>query len=88
MEEKVEKKEPGFFKGFWHGLIAPFKLFVKIFKPGLKVIDTKDKSNKYKAGLFLGLLSIFSGGGHHQSSKHKKKSDEINKGDNRHSESQ
>jgi hypothetical protein len=74
MDTENKTTQPGFFKGFLHGVIAPFKLVGKIFKPSIKIFDTEGKSKMYKFGVLIGLLGAL--GSHSHSGKSSKKNKE------------
>lgn len=60
-EVNNEEEKHGFFLGFWHGMIAPYKLFGLLF--GSKKIEFFKQENttpKYTLGAFLGLAGTLS----------------------------
>jgi hypothetical protein len=78
MDTEKKIKEPGFFKGFLHGAISPFKLIGKIFNPSIKIFDTEGKSKMYKFGVLLGILGALGNASHSSKSK-KKKEEKVTK---------
>lgn len=44
----------GFFGGVWHGLVAPFALFGKIFNSDIAMYAVNNSGWWYDAGFFLG----------------------------------
>lgn len=82
-EQKVEQenvKKHGFFLGFFHGIIAPYKLFGKIFGYDVEFFKKENISPKYTLGAVIGLIgSISKVIVNKNSNKSKKKKVETNK---------
>jgi len=53
---------PGFFKGLWHGLIAPFALILSIFSD-IRIYAFPNNGFWYDLGFVIGFLIIGGGGG-------------------------
>ena len=51
----------GFWKGFWHGLIAPFAFLISLIKDDVGVYETHNNGKLYNFGFILGLMIIFGG---------------------------
>jgi hypothetical protein len=52
----------GFWRGLWHGLIAPFAFMVSLFKENVGVYEAHNNGNWYNFGFILGLMIILGGG--------------------------
>lgn len=52
---------PGFFKGFWHGFIAPISFIVSLFTDDVRVYAFPNGGRWYDFGFMLGIHG-FSGG--------------------------
>ena len=55
-------KIAGFWKGLWHGFIAPFTFIVSLFSKSLNVYEAHNNGGWYNFGYILGLSVIFGGG--------------------------
>ena len=51
----------GFWRGLWHGLIAPFAFFISLFKDDMGIYETHNNGKWYNFGFILGLMIIFGG---------------------------
>ena len=51
----------GFWRGFWHGLIAPFTFLISLFKDNIGVYETHNNGKWYNFGFILGLMMVFGG---------------------------
>jgi hypothetical protein len=51
----------GFWRGFWHGLIAPFAFLISLFKDNIGVYETHNNGKWYNFGFILGLMMVFGG---------------------------
>ncbi len=51
----------GFFKGIWHGWIAPLSLIIGIFKPGIRIYETANTGWWYDFGFYMAIISGFGG---------------------------
>ena len=49
----------GFWRGFWHGLMAPFAFLISLFKAGVGIYETHNNGKLYNFGFILGLMIIF-----------------------------
>lgn len=54
-------KVPGFWKGFWHGFIAPITFIVSLISDDVHVYAFPNSGHWYEFGFMLG-ISGFSGG--------------------------
>ncbi len=52
---------PGFWKGLWHGFIAPITFFVSLFSDAVRIYAFPNTGRWYDFGFMLG-ISGFSGG--------------------------
>ena len=51
----------GFWRGLWHGLIAPFAFFISLFRENVGIYETHNNGQWYNYGFILGLMIIFGG---------------------------
>jgi len=51
----------GFWRGLWHGLIAPFAFLISLFKENVGVYETHNNGKWYNFGYIMGLMMIFGG---------------------------
>lgn len=65
----------GFWRGFWHGVIAPIAFIVSLFNENVGVYETHNAGTRYNLGFVLGIMIV--GGGSRQGSAKKKVSDEL-----------
>ena len=64
--EKTESEEGevvGFWRGIWHGFIAPFAFIVSLFSDNVNVYEAHNNGNWYNFGFMIGLSIIFGGSG-------------------------
>jgi hypothetical protein len=57
----VSELGPGFWKGLWHGTIAPFAFIAHFFTDGVAIYETPNNGGWYDFGFLLG-LSAWAGG--------------------------
>lgn len=63
--EKVPNKEgkvAGFWKGIWHGLIAPITFIISIFSKTVRLYEVHNSGFWYNFGFVLGAGLFLSGG--------------------------
>ncbi len=53
----------GFWRGLWHGLIAPVAFIVSLFTREVQIYEVHNNGNWYNLGYILGLMIILGGGG-------------------------
>ena len=53
----------GFWRGLWHGLIAPFTFIFSLFSKSVYVFEVHNNGGWYTFGFLLGASSIFGGSG-------------------------
>jgi len=53
----------GFWRGLWHGLIAPFTFIFSLFSKSIYVFEVHNNGGWYTFGFLLGASSIFGGSG-------------------------
>jgi len=51
----------GFWRGLWHGLIAPISFLVSLFKENVGVYEPHNNGRLYNFGFILGLMIVFGG---------------------------
>ncbi len=68
--KNTEENPAGFFWGFWHGIIAPFSLIVRLFKSNIRIYEVANSGWWYDLGFYLALAG---GGGATASGVHKKR---------------
>ena len=65
----------GFWKGLWHGIIAPVTFVISLFSDHITMYDINNNGNWYNFGFVLGAGIIFGGGKH--AGKHARKNRNI-----------
>lgn len=55
----------GFWRGLWHGLIAPLTFVVSLFTHQVRVYEVHNVGTWYDFGFLLGVSVAFGGGGGH-----------------------
>jgi hypothetical protein len=58
-----EVKIAGFWKGLWHGIIAPIVFIISLFKDNMNIYEVNNNGNWYNFGFLIGMTIIFGGGG-------------------------
>jgi hypothetical protein len=53
----------GFWRGVWHGMIAPITFVVSLFNSGVKMYEVHNNGGWYDLGFLFGLGAVY-GGGH------------------------
>lgn len=53
----------GFWRGIWHGIIAPITFFISLFTDTVNVYEVHNNGNWYDFGFVLGAGILFGGGG-------------------------
>lgn len=51
----------GFWRGLWHGLIAPVAFLTSLFKENVGVYEVHNNGKWYNFGFILGLMMVFGG---------------------------
>jgi hypothetical protein len=51
----------GFWRGFWHGLIAPITFAISVFNPNVHVYEVHNNGRAYNLGFLLGVMSSLGG---------------------------
>ena len=59
--EQTTPKPAGFFKGVWHGWIAPLSLIVGFFNDTTRVYDPHNTGWWYDFGFYMAVISGFGG---------------------------
>lgn len=59
--ENEEGNIAGFWKGVWHGFIAPFALVISLFKEDVGIYEAHNTGRRYNFGYILGLMMVFGG---------------------------
>jgi hypothetical protein len=60
----VEKGDdvPGFWKGLWHGLIAPVTFIISLFNDEVGIYEVVNSGGWYNFGFLFGLTALWGGG--------------------------
>ena len=58
-----EGKVAGFWKGLWHGIIAPIAFIVSLFTDKVNFYEVHNNGGWYNFGFVLGAGILFGGGG-------------------------
>ena len=53
----------GFWRGAWHGIIAPIAFVISLFTDNVNVYEVHNSGNWYDFGFVLGAGILFGGGG-------------------------
>jgi hypothetical protein len=53
----------GFWRGLWHGIIAPITFIISLFTDNVNVYEVHNSGNWYDFGFVLGAGILFGGGG-------------------------
>ena len=53
----------GFWRGLWHGVIAPITFIISLFSDNVHMYEVHNNGNWYNAGYLLGIAIILGGGG-------------------------
>jgi len=60
--DNVEKSSPaGFFKGIWHGWIAPISLIVSLFDHTVRIYEPYNTGWWYDFGFYIAVIAGFGG---------------------------
>ena len=59
--ELSDARPAGFWAGFWHGVISPITFLVSLFKPGVRMYETRNAGRLYDLGFLIGVLVVFGG---------------------------
>ncbi len=65
----------GFWKGIWHGLIAPFTFIVSLFNRNVYVFEVHNNGGWYTFGFLFGASIIFGGSGGGAACRKKRRND-------------
>lgn len=52
----------GFWRGLWHGIIAPITFVISLFTPNVHFYEVHNNGNWYNLGFVLGAGILFGGG--------------------------
>lgn len=55
------ERAAGFFKGIWHGWIAPISLVVGLFDHNVRIYETNNTGWWYDFGFYMAVISGFGG---------------------------
>ncbi|MFP4364694.1 MAG: hypothetical protein ACLFR1_12595 [Spirochaetia bacterium] len=58
-----EVEAAGFWKGLWHGIIAPITFVISLFNENVTMYEVHHVAGWYNFGFLLGVMIIFSGSG-------------------------
>lgn len=61
----------GFWRGLWHGFIAPFVFVISLFRSDLNIYEVHNNGAWYNFGFLFGLACFFGGGGNKAGRKKK-----------------
>jgi hypothetical protein len=54
----------GFWRGLWHGIIAPITFIVSLFNHSIQMYDVHNNGGWYNFGFLTGLTALWGSGGH------------------------
>jgi hypothetical protein len=55
-------KVAGFWRGLWHGMIAPFTFILSLFNPKVQMYEAHNNGGWYNLGFLLGVMGVFGSG--------------------------
>lgn len=58
-----EGEVAGFWRGLWHGIIAPITFIVSLFYDNVHMYEVHNNGNWYNLGFLIGMVIILGGGG-------------------------
>ncbi|MCJ7623242.1 MAG: hypothetical protein MUO76_07045 [Anaerolineaceae bacterium] len=61
--ENSEGELAGFWRGLWHGFIAPFTFLVSLFNENVGIYELHNNGGWYNFGFMFGVTIILGGGG-------------------------
>ena len=61
--EDEEGVVAGFWRGVWHGMIAPITFIITLFGGDLNIYEAHNTGNWYNFGFIIGLMGIAGGSG-------------------------
>ena len=53
--------EAGFFRGVWHGWIAPISLIYSLFNDNINIYEVYNNGFRYNIGFYMAIISGFGG---------------------------
>jgi len=53
----------GFWRGLWHGIIAPVTFIISLFTRSVQMYEVHNNGGWYNFGFLIGVIVIFGGGG-------------------------
>ena len=59
--ENTPSTPAGFFKGIWHGWIAPFALIGQLFNSEIRIYEVHNVGFLYELGFYMAIISGFGG---------------------------
>jgi len=74
--EMTSDKPAGFFKGIWHGWLAPVSLIAHFFNPEIRIYETYNTGWWYDFGFYMAIVGGFGGlslarkKSHHKDNRH------------------
>jgi hypothetical protein len=58
-----EGEVAGFWRGLWHGIIAPVTFIISLFSDKVELYEVHNSGGWYNFGFLLGIMIIFGGSG-------------------------
>jgi hypothetical protein len=58
-----EGEVAGFWRGIWHGLIAPVTFVISLFSDSVTIYEVHNSGGWYNFGFLFGMMIVFGGGG-------------------------
>ena len=62
-EPDEEGEVAGFWRGLWHGIIAPITFIVSLFSKDVHIYEVHNNGGWYNFGFLLGMTTVLGGGG-------------------------
>ena len=58
-----EGEVAGFWRGLWHGIIAPVTFVISLFNRAMTIYEVHNNGSWYNFGFLFGVIVVFGGGG-------------------------
>lgn len=62
LENCIDGEASGFWKGLWHGIIAPISFVLSLFKDNIAIYDVNNTGGWYDFGYVIGVGCLLGGG--------------------------
>lgn len=62
-EPREDLEVAGFWRGLWHGIIAPVTFIISLFNDSVSMYEVHNNGGWYNFGFLLGMMMVFGGSG-------------------------